>query len=76
MVEIHCWETYLVYGWKNKTSKSLLAGKFVLIVLLAEKEQKLFWELFIKGVLLEGEKSYFFTGSLEIELLIFPVILS
>ena len=27
MVKLHCWETYLSHEWKNRTAKSLLAGK-------------------------------------------------
>ena len=27
MVKLHCWETYLAHEWKNRTAKSLLAGK-------------------------------------------------
>ena len=27
MVKLHCWETYLVHEWKNRTAKSMLAGR-------------------------------------------------
>ena len=63
MVEMHCWETGLVYGWKeSRTSKSSLAGKFVLIILLAGKETKVIaGNLLIRDVLREGGNSYFFS---------------
>ena len=63
MVEMDCWETGLVYGWKeSRTSKSSLAGKFVLIILLAGKETKVIdGNLLIRDVLLEGGNSYFFS---------------
>ena len=54
---------------KKKTSKSLLAGKFVLIIVLAGKEQVISGNL---EVLLKGGNSHFFTANSEIQLLIFP----
>ena len=62
MAEMHFWEKYLVHGWKeNETSKSFMAGKFVLITLPAWKEQKSFLETCRLGeVLLEGENSFTF----------------
>ena len=56
---MNSWETYELKARKNRTSKYLVAGKFVLIILLAEKKQVIAGNLLTREFLLESWNSYF-----------------
>ena len=58
---MHCWDTYLVHGWKICTDHSPSW----------ERTKVIPGDLLIRAVLLEDGNSSFFTASLEIQLLIF-----
>ena len=73
MVEMHCWETYLVHSWKKYNIQIIAGWKICTDHSPGWKRTKLIpGNLLIRRPCWKVGTSIFFIASLEIELIIFP----